>query len=560
MEDMIRKKINLICKVIGIASMGMILVACQATPIFNQPLEKAVQEEIQSAELHNRSFDETQAQEEKEAGEIQAKNQMNAQAQAENRIIIPEHRFNISASSLPAKQFFMALVSEADVNIVIHPEVSGEISIDLKQVTIEEALTAVRDVYGYHFDKSTYGYQILPLTLQTRIFHLNYLNVKRKGRSSTSVSSGEITKSGSSADSGSTGSGSEGGGGSGINTAKSSRIDTESESDFWVDLKQILQMIVGDGDSKEVVVNPQSGIVVIRAFPDELNSVDRFIRAAESSLQRQVVIEAKVMEVSLDTGFESGINWSAIGRYDGGSKTSMTSFSGDSVSDVSPGGVFNVLLNLNDFQGVIDLLERQGSVQVLSSPRISTVNNQKAVIKVGTDEFYVTELSATTSGTGEDEKLFPEVTLTPFFSGIALDVTPQIGETNEVILHIHPTVSEVVDQTKDIVVGSDKFSLPLAQSSIRESDSIVRAKSQQIIVIGGLLRSESGDLEATVPWLSRIPGVGALFAQKRKSTEKSELVILLKPMIVGGESWSDLIREHSMQFQDLYKHKSKTVY
>lgn len=556
MEDMIRKKIYLICKTLCLGFIVFCLSACQSIPIFNPDLERDVQQEIESSELQNRTIAEQG--ENEQPGDADQAPETTLQEQP-GPFVAPEHRFNISASSLPAKQFFMALVSEADVNIVIHPDVSGEISIDLKQVTIEEALMAVRDVYGYHFEKTSYGYQILPLTLQTRIFHLNYLNVKRRGHSSTSVSSGEITKGGSSASGGAESTSTESGGGSSINTAKSSSIDTESEADFWSDLKQILQMIVGNGDSREVVVNPQSGIVVIRAFPEELNSVERFIRAAEKSLQRQVVIEAKVMEVSLDSGFESGINWSAIGRY-GDGKTSSTQFSGNELSNVSPGGVFSVLLNLNDFQGVIDLLERQGSVQVLSSPRISTVNNQKAVIKVGTDEFYVTELSSNSAGTGDNEQLVPEVTLTPFFSGIALDVTPQIGEKNDVILHIHPTVSEVVDQTKEIIVGSDKFSLPLAQSSIRESDSIVRAQSQQIIVIGGLLRSESGDLEATVPWLSRIPGAGALFAQKRKSTKKSELVILLKPMIVGSDSWSDLVRDHGEHFQDLYKQKSKTVY
>jgi MSHA biogenesis protein MshL len=179
------------------------------------------------------------------------------------------------------------------------------------------------------------------------------------------------------------------------------------------------------------------------------------------------------------------------------------------------------------------LLETQGSVQVLSSPRISTVNNQKALIKVGQDEFFVTEISNDTTTSSGGTTTNPEVELTPFFSGISLDVTPQISENEDIILHIHPSISEVEDQSKVIAVGDQVFQLPLALSTIRETDSVVYARSGQVVVLGGLMQNRSADSNSGTPLLGKLPVLGHLFAQQRNQTVKSELVILLRPVIMG---------------------------
>jgi len=182
-------------------------------------------------------------------------------------------------------------------------------------------------------------------------------------------------------------------------------------------------------------------------------------------------------------------------------------------------------------------------VQVLSSPRISTMNNQKAVIKVGSDEFFVTRVSSNNTTTGTTTTTTPEIELTPFFSGIALDVTPQIDAAGEVILHVRPAVSEVVDQTKTLTVFGQEQRLPLAFSSMRESDSIVRAKNGQIIVIGGLMQDVQRDNQAGLPVLGDLPGIGHMFRHTQKSRRKSELVILLKPVVVDGAlAWQDDLR------------------
>jgi len=181
------------------------------------------------------------------------------------------------------------------------------------------------------------------------------------------------------------------------------------------------------------------------------------------------------------------------------------------------------------------------------------VNNQKAVIKVGTDEYFVTDIETTTT-TGTATTTSPSVTLTPFFSGIALDVTPQIGVDGQVTLHIHPTVSEVRDQEKEIIIGAQNLSLPLAFSKVRESDSIIRAQSGQIVVIGGLMQESVEDRTAKTPVLGDLPLMGGLFRHTRQVKHKTELVILLRPVVVDGDRvWQEQLRNTSQRMQQLQR-------
>jgi len=196
----------------------------------------------------------------------------------------------------------------------------------------------------------------------------------------------------------------------------------------------------------------------------------------------------------------------------------------------------------NNFSGVIELLQTQGNVQVLSSPRITATNNQKAVIKVGEDEYFVTEVSSTTT-TGTSTTTTPEIELTPFFSGIALDVTPQISEDGSVILHVHPSVTITEEQNKTIQIGSEQLILPLAQSSVRESDTIIRAQSGEVVVIGGLIETYKVDIESKTPILGDIPFLGELFKNKSQKSQKRELVIMLKPIVVGQDTWKNQLQD-----------------
>jgi MSHA biogenesis protein MshL len=461
-------------------------------------------------------------------------------------------RFDVVAKSNTPKAFFMGLVDGMGINMLVHPDVRGRITLRLKSVTLEETLQAVRDLYGYQYLKTNYGYRILPKALQNKVFHVNYLNVSRQGQSGLTVSGGSIRDGDySSSDSDSSNSGTSN---SSSGSSSSSSVQTQASTDFWSKLQNSVALIVGNGEGRRVIVDAQAGLVMVKAFPMELAAVEDYLSKAELSLQKQVIIEAKILEVTLSKGFQSGIQWDTFGLGVGGTFAASSNEVAGSITseqiinEDSLAGIFSLSFNGSDFTGAIQLLQRQGEVQVLSSPRISTVNNQKAVIKVGTDEFFITEISTTTNTSNDVTTTTPEVSLTPFFSGIALDVTPQIGEDNDVILHVHPSVTEVEERNKIFTYGNDTYNLPVALSSIRETDSIIRAKSGQVVVIGGLLQDKKSNIDASVPWLSSIPILGHLFKQTQKNSTKSELVILLQPKIVEPSSWLEEVEKVKSTF------------
>ncbi|NNE63724.1 MAG: pilus (MSHA type) biogenesis protein MshL, partial [Gammaproteobacteria bacterium] len=353
-----------------------------------------------------------------------------------------------------------------------------------------------------------------------------------------------------------------------LSATKSSSINTSIQSDFWSALHTTITSIVGDGDGRSVVVDRHAGLIIVRAMPGELRDVAAYLENAQGSLQRQVILEAKIIEVKLSDSFQSGIDWAALsssrevlfgntGFIDGSSQ--LLNEAGNLDTDAALSSTNNGFANLftigganDDFAALIRLLSTQGEVQVLSSPRISTVNNQKAVIKVGSDEFFVTDVSSNTLSNSVSTTTTPDITLTPFFSGIALDVTPQISAEDEVILHIHPSVSEVIDQTKNITVGGQTQQLPLAFSTVRESDSVVKARNGQVVVIGGLMQNSSGSDDAGVPGAKDVPVLGGLFKQSRRVNARSELVILLRPIVVkSNKTWTDTIKDSATRIETL---------
>jgi MSHA biogenesis protein MshL len=491
--------------------------------------------------------------------------------------------------------------------MLMHPDVAGTLSVTLRGVTVLEALESIRDVYGYDFKMEGRRITIYAPSLQTRVFTINYPNAPRDGSSDLRISSGSMA-----------GSGASPSGASANPQVERSRVSTSSTSDLWGELTAAVCSMIGadegvcqprreyaskttsnttaleikskttvsgpsyrggDNGGRSVVTSPQAGIMAVRAMPDELRQVEAFLKAARIAVERQVMLEAKIVQVELSDGYQSGIDWSALkngGRFTG----AMGSLGGGTTNNVlingqrpnvpgfpeglasaignvvnlpgAGGGLFGLALATDGFQAVLGFLETRGDIQILSSPRIATMNNQKALLKVGTDEFYVTNVSggssssgaANSSTTSTTTNTLPNLTLTPFFSGIALDVTPQIDDGNNITLHIRPSVTTVSEKSKQIDLGTvGNYKLPLASSAVNESDTMVRIQDGNIVAIGGLMQAESNRNTSGLPGSTEAPFWSSLLGNRANYGKKKELVVLIKPTIIrNAEDWETQTR------------------
>lgn len=474
-------------------------------------------------------------------------------------LLFGESKYDINAQKVPAEAFFSSIVQGTPYSVAIHPDVVGDISLDLKQVTLTDVFDLVAELYGYEIVRKQSIYRIYPSGIRTETFAVNYLLMTRDGSTQTSITSGGVSQgagnnSNSSQNSFSGNSSNSGGGNSsgGNNNSNGTNISTRTETDFWTDLLSTLESMIGQGDDKSVMVTPQAGLVTVRAMPKEIRAIKAFLDVSEEIVQRQVILEARILEVSLNDGYQQGINWNQILANSGSTDFQFSNTSGSLGNSISAalGNVTSLSFINKDFSGVLSLLSTQGNVQVLSSPRVTAINNQKAVIKVGDDEYFVTDVSSQSTISSSTTSVAPNIELTPFFSGIALDVTPQIDQNGVVLLHVHPSVIETQEQEKIVTLNEEQYVLPLAQSNIRESDTVIRAKSGEIVVIGGLMQSIISESESKTPLLGDIPILGNLFKNKRNSEVKKELVILIRPTVVDKDTWKQQLRRSRDQMAD----------
>jgi MSHA biogenesis protein MshL len=506
----------------------------------------------------------------------------------------PEPRLDLLVSNAQAREVFLAIVADTRYSMLMHPNVAGTLSVTLRGVTVAEALEAIRDVYGYDFKIDGRRITVFGASIQTRIFTVNYPNSQRSGNSDLRVSSGgnmsssnntNSTSNTSNTSNTSTTTGSQGSGS--VGQADVSRVSTSSKTDFWGELTAAVKGIVGTADGRSVIASPQAGIMAVRAMPDELRQVDAFLKAAQIAVERQVMLEAKIVQVELRDGYQSGIDWSALknsGNSTGalgvlggnpetnslirGVHTNLPGFASDTVAALVDGvslptagtGLFGLAFATEGFQAVLGFLETRGDVQILSSPRIATLNNQKAVLKVGSEDFFIVNMEPGTAATTTTAGTPSTPTFGTFFSGISLDVTPQIDSSTNITLHIHPSVTSVT--ARDLIFNNGtgtNSSYPMASSSVNESDTIVRIQDGKIVAIGGLMQIESNRTSSGLPGSSETV-FSSLLGNKANSGRKKEVVVLIKPTIIRSQQdWDEQNRRSRAALDDMDAARARVI-
>jgi MSHA biogenesis protein MshL len=475
--------------------------------------------------------------------------------------VIPrsEGRFDIAVRNAPAPQVFAQLAAGSNFNMLVPPDITGTITLNLKNTTLPEALDTIRELYGYDYRITGNRVFVSSNTVQTRLFRINYLPGRRVGSSELSIASAAQANTGSAnaGGAGSTASTATTTSGSGGSAIATSSVRTTSDADFWKEVTDSLTSLIGKENGRSVTINPGAGVILVRATPAELRQVADYLRAVQVTIERQVMLEAKIVEVQLAKGSETGVNWGlfrsqgmngghlgAIGMVPGVSLTgtslsnsNVTVTPGSGVSTTASGkGFYGLALQTPNFSALLSFLETQGNVQVLSSPRIAALNNQKAVLKVGSDDTFVTSVTNNITVINNTAVNSPTVATKTYFSGISLDVTPQIDDNGTVMLHVHPAISTATTKDLTLKLGdSGTYQVPGVAIAINETDSIVRVRDGQIVAIGGLMQQSDNANTTGVPGLGEAPVVGRLFSYRTRNNTKRELVILIKPTVLNED-------------------------
>jgi len=450
-----------------------------------------------------------------------------------------EKRFDVSVQSVSASTFFSGLAKDTDDSLVLSPKLDGSITLDMKNVSLSEVLKAVRDIYGYRYEKTSYGYNIYPKQMESKVFMVNQLALSRTGSAETHLNSSTVLSAASSSDS------------SGSSDQSTSTITTKSADTFWSDIKSTIASIIKSGDedgggTQSVSINENTGLIFVRAYPQEIDQVAEYLERTEDILGREVIIETQILDVELNKEYAAGIDWSVL--TSSGTTTTADVVSGSSLLS----NIYQLSMSGDNgnFSYAIQLLSTQGEVSILSQPRVSASNNKAAIIKVGQDEYFVTSVTSDITSDSSGDTTSSTIGLNAFFSGVSLEITPQITDNKEVNLYIHPMITRTSEDNKTITVDNQESNLPLAKTILREADTIVKASNGQVIIIGGLMQTDILLSESGVP-LSEAYGGSAvtnLLKSKASAGGKHELVILLKPTIVdNGQVWNKALRKTAEQ-------------
>ena len=523
--------------------------------------------------------------------------------------------YSVVVTNVPAQEILFALARDAKINLDIKSGIEGTVTVNAVNQTLPQILTRIANQVDMRYEISNGTLTVMPDTPYLHSYKIDYVNMARDSEASMSNSS-----SGAGANPGSGGSSSSGGSGGNGSTIT---IKDTSKNHFWETLVQNIKDILHETDkilpagssetsvqqakessstgtgaqpagggkkstSKDgienspnpvnveeggmtiirrstfreaasVIANPENGIITVRATGKQHEKIQHFIDMVMANAQRQVMIEATIVEVRLSDNYQQGIDWSAIAL--GGKGFNLNQAGTAGLPSANSGSMINVgYLNpaskFGNLSASISLLQSFGKVKVLSSPKLSVMNNQTAMLRVVDNKVYFTVNS--TIAACSPSPCTPIISYTTIITtvpiGFTMSMTPEINDTDSVLLNIHPSItrllSDAIDPTPALAVPNK-----VPQTSTREMESVLRLQNNQIAVLGGLMEDQVNNLDDDVPLIGRIPLIGNLFKNRNDTTSKTELVIFLRPIVIKNAGVDADFREfrNKLPDQDFFK-------
>lgn len=501
-----------------------------------------------------------------------------------------ERRQIVKVKDVDIKDLLLALTTDTDISLIIDSDVKGIVPIlDVKDITLGKLLNYVLPQLGLAYSWDGKILRVFKARLDTRVFYLNYIAVAREGERNVSYSTRSTL--------GGAGIGGMGVGGAtggvtggvagmggfagGAEAQSTTNIKTKTETNIWNDLVSGLEAIVfgkstrggertkavepysrSDEEGRRLIISPQTGVVMISDYPEKLSQAAHFIESLEGSSQRQVWIEAKILEVILDQKHQMGVNWNAVLNpgekflgllpstdtvmYPSTSLDTRTPLNQDLSSSY---GSFQYGVTNNKIDFILDALSRQGQLKVLLSPRLSALNNEKAVIRVVREEAFFNLYTLTTIAQA-GAVTAPSINLQIVPIGIMMDIIPQISPNGEITLSVNPDISELVEIRTFQSQGAMATQPIIDRRSI---DTVAKVKDGQTIIIAGIIKERKKEELRGAPFLMKIPFIGTMFRRTEQSVERSELVILITPTLMVGKRIQELSEEERKRVEETVK-------
>ncbi len=427
----------------------------------------------------------------------------------------PEEFFSLSLRDEDIRDVLLAFVNRTDYNIVVDPDVSGKVTVDLKNVTLNQAFDALLSPLDLEYKRGDDFIRVSKSKMETRVFYFQYITTTRTGTGTISAST-------------------RGGGGGGVNSVTSSET-----ADPWQDLEAGLSKII----SKEgyIVINKMAGCVLITDFPFKLKLIAQFLDEIESSIIKQVKIEAMIVDIVLSKDHQTGINLNSIFQLSDlkilnlKPTESLSATMNQALSSAT--GVFQIGVSNQSFSALLDAMSQEGKVNIISNPQVSVMNNQMSIIKATTTDVF---WEVTTTYDPETKKSTTLPVARTVDVGVVLSVTPQISPDGEVTMHIHPSITEKIGEST-FESQTTKGTVPIL--SERETDTVIKVRDGKTVIIAGLIQDKKNTYITKVPILGNIPVLGALFRLTKNENIKTELAIFLTPTVIVGTRLEDLSRE-----------------